>query len=149
MGGRLKEDQEIMSDNYPTIAHRWFGEVWNKGRVEAIDDMFAEDGIAHGLGDVSGSDLQGPAAFKPFVQSFRAIFPDINVAIEDTICEGDKIVARCTVRGTHLGSGNGIAATGRLISFDGICILRVKDGKIVEGWNSFDFLSMFRQMEAR
>jgi len=122
--------------------------VWNKGRAGAIDEMFAEDAIAHGLADASGGDLRGPADFKPFFHGFRAAFPDIQVTVEETVAEGDKLAARCTVTGTHTGEGIGFAATNQPVTFTGMCLLRIKDGKIVEAWNNFDFMSMFRQLGA-
>ena len=135
-----------MSDQNETILHRWFEEVWNKGRAEAIDEMFACDGIVHGLAGESSEELCGPEGFKPFFQSFRNAFPDLKVTVEDTVSEGDKVVARCTVRGTHTGEGIGIAPTEQPVEFSGICIVRVKDGQVVEAWNNFDFMKMFQQM---
>jgi steroid delta-isomerase-like uncharacterized protein len=139
--------QEVnMTDEYQTLIHRWFEEVWNKGRSEAIDEMFACEGIAHGLADQSGNELCGPEGFKPFFESFRNAFPDIRVTVEDTLVDGDRIAARCSVRGTHAGDGIGVAASNRPVAFTGICIVRVKDGKIVEAWNNFDFMTMFQQI---
>ncbi len=135
------------SDNAAFI-RRWFEEVWNKGREEAIDEMFAEEGVAHGLADEAGSDLRGPAGFKPFFRRFRDAFPDIRVAVKDCVCEGDRAAARCRVRATHAGGGLGVAATNNPIEFDGLCIVRVRDGQIVEAWNNFDFMSMFQQLGA-
>ncbi|HEV7903060.1 MAG TPA: ester cyclase [Pyrinomonadaceae bacterium] len=129
------------------VIHRWFEEVWNKGREEAIDELFAEDGIAHGLGDVAGAQLRGPGGFKPFFRSFRSAFPNIEVVVEDTIAEGDRVAARCTVRATHAGEGLGFAATQRPMEISGIAIVRVRDGKIVEAWNNFDFMGMFQQLQ--
>src|SRR3954470_229309 len=100
-----------MPDDRETIVHEWFEQVWNQGRVEAIDRLFAKDGIAHGLVDAEGNELRGPAGYKPFFHAFREAFPDIHVDVEDAIVEGDKIAARCVVRGTHLGQGLGIEAT--------------------------------------
>jgi steroid delta-isomerase-like uncharacterized protein len=135
-----------MSDPNQTLVHRWFEEVWNKGRAEAIDEMFACEGIAHGLADQSGNEMCGPEGFRPFFESFRNAFPDLEVTVEDTVVEGDKIAARCTVRGTHTGQGLGVDATNRPVTFTGMTIIRVKDGKIVEAWNNFDFMAMFQQM---
>jgi steroid delta-isomerase-like uncharacterized protein len=128
------------------VIHRWFEEVWNKGREEAIDELFAEDGIAHGLGDVAGAQLRGPGDFKPFFRSFRSAFPNIEVIVEDTVVEGDKVAARCRVRATHAGEGLGFAATQRPMEITGIVIVRVRDGKIIEAWNNFDFMGMFQQL---
>ncbi len=135
-----------MPEQVQTLLHRWFEEVWNKGRAEAIDEMLASDATAHGLVDSSGNEVQGTEAFKSFQQSFRNAFPDIQVSVEDTVTEGDKITARCTVKGTHTGEGVGLAPTDRKVEFNGICIVRVMDGKIVEAWNTFDFMTMFEQL---
>jgi steroid delta-isomerase-like uncharacterized protein len=130
------------------LMRRWFEEVWNKGRDEAIDELFAEEGVANGLADESGEALRGPAGFKPFFRRFREAFPEIEVTVEDTVSEGDKVAARCTVRGAHRGDSLGLAATNRPVEFTGICIVRVADGKIAEAWNNFDFMSMFQQLGA-
>ena len=127
---------------------RWFEEVWNKGREEAIDEMFAEDGVAYGLADETGAPLRGASGFKPFFRNFRGAFPDIEVTVEDTIAEGDRVAARCTVRATHAGDTLGMAATQKPMEITGICIVRISDGKIVEAWNNFDFMSMFQQLGA-
>jgi steroid delta-isomerase-like uncharacterized protein len=134
-----------MMDNKDFI-RRWFEEVWNKGREEAIDEMFAADGVAHGLeGDAP---IRGAAAFKPFFHKFREAFPEIKVTVEDVVTEGDKVAARCSVRGHHRGDTLGFAATDQPVEFDGMTIARIKDGKIVEAWNNFDFMKMFQQLDA-
>jgi steroid delta-isomerase-like uncharacterized protein len=128
------------------ILRRWFDEVWNQGRAETIDELFAADGIAHGLSGNEEGPMRGAADFKPFHQVFRGAFPDIEVIVEDMIAEGDKVAARCSVRGKHAGDHLGIAATNSPVSFDGIAIVRIVDGKIVEAWNNFDFLKMNKQV---
>ncbi|HEY0376079.1 MAG TPA: ester cyclase [Pyrinomonadaceae bacterium] len=128
------------------VMHRWFEEVWNKGREEAIDEMFAAEGVAHGFVDENGEELSGPAGFKPFFRRFREAFPDIQVSVEDCISEGDRAAARCRVRATHAGGGLGIAATNNSVDFTGLCIIHVRDGQIVEAWNNFDFTSLNQQI---
>jgi steroid delta-isomerase-like uncharacterized protein len=128
------------------LVRRWFEEVWNKGRAEAIDEMFAADGIAHGLSDDAENPLRGPADFKPFHETFRGAFPDIEVIVEDMIAEGDKVAARCSVRGKHTGDHLGVAASNAPVDFTGVSIVRIKDGKIVEAWNNFDFMRMNQQI---
>jgi steroid delta-isomerase-like uncharacterized protein len=137
-----------MSEENKVLIRRWFEEVWNKGREEAIDEMFAEDGIAHGLAQDAEAPLRGANGFKPFFHKFRAAFPDIEVVVEDTVSEGDKVAARCTVRGKHQSDSLGFAATQQPMEITGMSIVRVRDGKIVEAWNNFDFMSMFRQLGA-
>lgn len=140
--------EEKSAQENRAVIQRWFEEVWNKGREEAIDELFAEDGIANGLADETGESLRGPTGFKPFFQRFRNAFPDIEVIVEDTVSEGDKVAARCRVRGTHRGDTLGFVATNNAVDFTGICIVRIRDGKIVEAWNNFDFMSMSQQLNA-
>ncbi|MDT7604918.1 MAG: hypothetical protein QOF61_2915 [Acidobacteriota bacterium] len=137
-----------MSEDNGKFIRRWFEEVWNKGREEAIDEMFAADGVAHGLTGADGEPLRGAADFKPFFHTFREAFPDVEVVVEDTISEGDRVAARCTVRGLHRGDTLGYAATQLPTEFTGICIVRIRDGKIVEAWNNFDFMAMHQQLGA-
>ena len=135
------------SDN-AALVRRWFEEVWNKGRAEAVDEMFDEEGVAHGLADEGGAELRGPAHFRVFHQKFRGAFPDTEVVVEDAISEGDKVAARCTVRAVHRGDTLGFRATERPVEFTGMTFARVRGGKIVEAWNNFDFMSMFQQLGA-
>lgn len=135
-----------MDQAYDTLAHRWFEEVWNQGLESTIDELLTEDSIVHGLVDRDAGEIRGPAAFKPFVRRFRTAFPNLRVDVEDVVVEGDKIAARCVVTGTHTGPGVMSTPTGKSTQIAGMCIIRVKDGKIAEGWNNFDFLSLYQQL---
>ena len=131
-----------------TLIRRWFEEVWNKGRPDAIPEMFAQDGIAHGLSDDAANPLRGPAGFLPFHSQFREAFPNIEVVIEDQIAEGDMVATRCSVRGKHSGNSFGFAATQSQVEFTGMTITRIREDKIVEAWNNFDFMKMYQQLGA-
>jgi steroid delta-isomerase-like uncharacterized protein len=135
-----------MSEENKALFRRWFEEVWNQGRAEAIDELFAADGVAHGLAGAGGEEMRGPAGFREFHRSFREAFPDIRITVEDILAEGDKVAVRCAVRATHRTDSLGFAATDRPVDFEGMCIVRVRDGQIVEAWNSFDFMSMYQQL---
>lgn len=137
-----------MYEDNRALVERWFEEVWNNGREEAIDELFAADGVAHGLMGDAGGDLRGAAGFKPFFRRFRDAFPDIRVVVEDTVAEGDRVAARCSVSGSHQSDSLGFAASNQPVEFDGICIVRIRDGQIVEAWNNFDFMAMFVQVGA-
>lgn len=140
--------QERGLDGYETFLHRWFEEAWNKGREEAIDEMVADDVIAYGLTDEQGNAVSGINDFRRFFRNFRAAFPDINVTIEETLSDGDKIGAVCRVKATHSGDGLNLTATNLPIEFSGVLMVRLRDGKIAEAWNYFDFMTMFAQLGA-
>jgi len=128
------------------IIRRWFEEVWNKGRLSAIDEMAAANVIGHGQAQ-HGVDI-GLKEFRPFVQRLRGAFPDIRIAIHATIEQGDNVVARWTASMTHTGEFLGIAATGRKVVVTGTTIVRILDGKIVEGWDNWDQLGLLVQIGA-
>ena len=125
--------------------HRWFEEVWNNQNEAAIDEMFAEDGVGYGLGP---DNIVGPENFKAFHRKFVSAYPTLRVEVEDTIIQGDKIATRCKVTGSHDGHGIGVSPTNQPVEFTGMVIVRVRDGKIVEAWNEFNFMAMYQQVGA-
>ena len=135
-----------MSEANKELIRRWFEEVWNKGRAEAIEEMFDKNGIAHGLSDDPANPIKGPQGYRPFYDGLRQAFPNIVVVVEDMVAEGDKVAARCSVRAKHEGEFLGRAATQAPVEFTGITIVRVDNGKIVEAWNNFDFMTMYKQV---
>ena len=120
-----------------TLLHRWFDEVWNKGREDAIDEMMAKDCVVHGLADEHGKQLLGSAPFKAFYNNLRSEFSTIQIDVADILVDRDLMAARCVVTGTH--------KSGNPVNFGGVAIGRVKNGRIVEGWNHFDFHVMRQQ----
>lgn len=128
------------------LIRRWFEEVWNKNREEAIDEMLAEGCIHYGLGGNEGGVIKGPVEFKQFYKGFINAFPDIHVTVEDCISKGNKIAVRCTVRATHTGDSLGFKARGEQVEFTGIGFCRIEGGKFAEVWNEFDFMSMYRRL---
>jgi len=135
-----------LSQDNKALTERWFEEVWNKGRAEAIREMVTEDLFVHGLSDAKGEAIKGVKEFDRFHSQFVNAFPNIQVKVEDLIAEGDKVAARCTVSAKHTGDALGFAPTHADVDFTGIAIVRIKDGKIVEAWNNFDFMKMNRQL---
>ncbi|MGA3003348.1 MAG: ester cyclase [Acetobacteraceae bacterium] len=131
-----------MPGHADTFMHRWFEEVWNRGREDAIDEMMGEDTVIHGLQE----DIRGPEAFKPFHRQFRTAFPDMRISVEEVLIDGNMLAARCSVAGTHTGPGLPVQAAGKPASFTGMCMARVKDGKMIEGWYKLDFLSLYQQI---
>jgi predicted ester cyclase len=134
---------KFMSAQPDAVVRTWFKEVRNEGREQSIDRIMASDALAHGL---PGGTCCGPAAFRPVFQTFRGAFPDIHIEIEQSVSEGDKVAVYCRVTGTHTGDGLPIAPTGKRVDFHGVTIARVVDGTLREGWNCFDFLTMYQQL---
>ena len=135
-----------MSQTSKDLFQRWFTEVWNKARPEAIDEMLTADAAIHGLDDPGGTPISTPELFREFHKQFCGAFPGIVVTVEDMVAEGDKVAGRCSVRAKHSGDHLGIAATNADVAITGMAFIRVQDGKIAEAWNNFDFLKLNRQL---
>jgi predicted ester cyclase len=107
-----------------------------------------DDVAAYGLTDEEGKNISGINEFRRFFRNFRVAFPDIKVTVEETISDGDKIGAVCRVSGLHTGDGLKLRATNQPVDFSGILMVRLREGKIAEAWNYFDFMTMFAQLGA-
>lgn len=126
------------------LVHRFYDEVVNQGNIALLDELMAPDYVEYGNPTGSGSN-----GFKQFAAGLVAAFPDLNVTVEDIMANGNKVVARVTVRGTHLGTFMGnIPATGRKVVFTGIDIFEITDARIAARWNQRDLLGLVRQLGA-
>jgi steroid delta-isomerase-like uncharacterized protein len=135
-----------MAQEHSALIRRWFEEVWNKGRMEAIEEMTSPDVIGHGQAQ-HDTDV-GLDEFRNFAAGLRAAFPDMKVVIDQTLEQGDKVVARWTSTMTHTGEFLGFAASGKKATITGTSIQRIVDGKIVEGWDNWDQLGLLVQIGA-
>ena len=129
-------------ENKATV-RRYLEEAWNKGNVGIIDELMASDYSRYMSGPAQPLNREGQ---KQRITSFHKAFPDIHLTIEDLVAEGDKVVFRITIRGTHQGAFMGIAPTGKPVTVSAIDIARFADGKIVEHWGQMDSLGLMQQL---
>jgi steroid delta-isomerase-like uncharacterized protein len=136
-----------MSEENKALARRSW-EIANQHNpdliADLIDEMYTPDFVWH----EPDQDIQGSEEAKQFVATFFEAFPDLNVTVEDEIAEGDKVVTRWTIRGTHQGELMGIAPTEKQIELKGITIHRIEGDKIAEEWSRYDNLGMMQQLGA-
>jgi predicted SnoaL-like aldol condensation-catalyzing enzyme len=125
-----------MPNKNATLLAKWFDQVWNQGNESAIHDLFDRDAIAYGI---DGKVIKGPEGFLDFYRDFKKQFSNINITVDEAISEEDLESARCTVKAKEMNSE-------KEVLFTGICMVRVKNGKISEAWNHFDFLDMHKQL---
>jgi serine phosphatase RsbU (regulator of sigma subunit) len=124
------------------IFRRYVEEVTNRGNLELADEIF-DRYLAHQPGGLVLE--RGPEDVKRFNGEFRSAFHNFRLSIDEQIAEGDKVVSRITVRGTHQREFRGMAPTGKEIELKGITIFRFSpEGKVVETWDSYDQLSLMR-----
>ncbi len=120
-----------MTEANKTLVRRLVEEVFNGGRLEVIDELYAPE-LA--------------AAARRWITPFRASFPDVHMELVELIAEGDKVVVRATWSGTHQGDLLGIPATGRAVTVAVIEMARLANGQMVEHWSSWDQLGMLQQL---
>ena len=119
------------------VARRWLDDFWSAGDLTIVDEIYAPNCVRH---DPEGA-MVGQDAVRGFVAGIRAEFPDLHFTADDVIAEGDRVVVRYTATGTH-------APTGRRITFPGMDILRIQEGKIVESWPGYDNRFIEKQLGA-
>ena len=119
-------------------------EFWNKGNIEAADELMAANAtiVLPGRGRVSLAD------FKAFAASLRGAFPDWYATTDELLAEGARVAERWTGRGTHRGEFEGMASTGRQVTVPGTVFYRLASGKITEFQGLFDGLAMMQQLGA-
>lgn len=132
-----------MSADNKALVRRYVEEVLNKGNLALIDELFAPTFIDH---DSSMPEAKGPAGVKRLAAMVRDSFSDLQFMVEDMVAEGDRVVYRYSVRGTHTGPFMGIAPTGKQFAVTGIHIYRVAGGKLQEEWENWDMLGLMRQL---
>jgi steroid delta-isomerase-like uncharacterized protein len=136
-----------MTDANKALAHHWFDRVWNQGREDAIDELFASHGKSHDF-PAPGDVLVGPEDFKKVHRVFHQTFSNLHVTVKQAIADGDHVAIRWVATMKHTGDGLGFPATGRDVSFGGASMICVHDGKIVDGWNHLDFTHVTHELQA-
>ncbi len=129
-----------MSEQNKALIRRFYMELVNERRLELADEMILEDFDDHAARGT------GLANFKSLYAVMLRIFPDIEAKIEDLIAEGDMVAARVEFSATQAGSFRGFQPANRKVTFSGMDIFRLKEGKIAERWAQRDFLGMLEKL---
>jgi steroid delta-isomerase-like uncharacterized protein len=125
-----------MANANVALVRRWFEEVWNQKRADTIHELIAPDGVCY----TDAGELRGPEEFRTRNHvPLLAALPDLRIDVEDTVAEGDQVVIRWFARGSHTGHGLGLAPTGQTVAFRGMTWVRIRDGRMVEGWDCWNF----------
>ncbi len=133
----------MSADENKTRVDRLVDQIWDKGSLAAVEELFSPNVLDHNPSPGQASGLEGQ---KQSVSEFRAAFPDLHTTNDDLVAEGDKVVLRWSGHGTHQGSLFGIPPTGKQATFTGIEIYRLESGKVVERWAEFDVLGIMQQL---
>lgn len=119
------------------VAERFYALV-AAGRIEDAVAVAAPDFQGHGLG--------GREDLRHELEMWAAAFPDLDITVDDTIVEDDRVAVRMRLRGTHTGTFAGLAASGRRFEIRGTDVVRVVDGHVAEAWPLVDLAGLLAQV---
>ncbi|MGE5333335.1 MAG: ester cyclase [Nitrososphaerota archaeon] len=135
----------LSPDEIKAATRRYMDELYNKGNTAVVNEQLAPNFVYHTALPPITPDREG------IIQEaimLRTAFPDLHVSLDDLLVEGDRLVFRWTMRGTHEGDFLGVPATHKQVTFSGLTLGRNVEDKTVEAWNFPGTLSLFQQMGA-
>jgi steroid delta-isomerase-like uncharacterized protein len=135
----------VMAESNVKIVNQLIQGVFNARNADKIGDFFAKNGKWHGgvLGTVEG--------VENMIGLFKGVFsaiPDLHLTVQETIAQGDTVVVRVVVEGTHKGNLLGIPATGKHLRWDGVDLYKLANGKVTDDWAGDDYLAIMVQTGA-
>lgn len=142
----IKEESKMKTEENKAIVRKFIEEVVNKHNLEVVDELFAPTYVLHLAGNPEP--MKGAESVKQAAQMYSSAFPDWHNTLDMVIAEGNIVVTQWTERGTHQGVFQGIAPTGKQVTFIGMDIFRIDNGKIVEQWVYADMLGFMQQIGA-
>jgi steroid delta-isomerase-like uncharacterized protein len=134
----------MSTEHHMRIIERYATDVWSKGDLDAVDDIFTTDRVRHGP-ELEGTS-EGAAGHKELVTVYRTCLPDLVLTVEAQTAEGDTVCTRWRAQGTNLGPTLGVPPTGRACDVFGFWMHRFEGEQIVEEWTVWDTHGFLRQI---
>jgi steroid delta-isomerase-like uncharacterized protein len=132
-------------DANKTVAKNFYENVFNAHKADAASQYIAANGVNHS--PEPGHTGQGLEDIQKELAEFITAFPDIHFSVDQQVAEGDMVATLLTMTGTNSGAmGPGMPATNKAVKVQGLDLVRIKDGKLVDRWGYFDSRSMMMQM---
>ena len=131
-----------MAEDLQALARRAYA-IMSGGDLDELDELMVPGFIDH---DPEPDQAPGAEGVKEAFRRIRTGFPDLKLTPEAIYTDGDTVIARVRVTGTHNGEFSGIPPTGKSIDTAVIDIVRVEDGKAVERWGVFDAVKLMQQL---
>jgi predicted ester cyclase len=141
----MKGEAINMSEAEKALRRYWYEEVVNKGNIDLMDQVLGPGYLYHGPSDAR---IDGIDGLKGALRQVLAAFPDISATVKEIVAEGNIVATRLTISAHHNGPYMGIPPTGKPVGFELTNFARFISGKIVEDWDNYDLLAIFRQIGA-
>jgi steroid delta-isomerase-like uncharacterized protein len=129
----------------PALVSAFYERIWNCGDLEAVEELLSEDFRFRGS---LGSELEGREPFRGYVRAIRGALADYRCDILDCVSENDRAFARMRFSGRHVGTFQGFAPSGKIVSWAGAALFRLKSDVIAELWVVGDLSSLSAMLGA-
>ena len=126
------------------IMQRIYEEVFSQGNLDVIDELLADDFVEHE--ELPPGIPQGKGAPRAFTTMFRSAFPDFRMTVEEMLQDGNKVITRVRVSGTHKGEFMGMPPTDNKFDVAAIDIIEFRDDKAIGHWGVMDMAAMMEQL---
>jgi steroid delta-isomerase-like uncharacterized protein len=146
-GDTTKGEVAMSADKNKELAERFHGDIFQQGNLDVADEIIAPGFVIHSPG-YPPEWTRGPEGTKQLAAAIIAAFPDRKFVSEDVLAEGDEVLIRWSMSGTHQAELMGVPATGRPVSVTGFDLFRISRGKIAELWQNWDQLGLLQQVGA-
>ena len=139
---RPSEQVQVSPEQHKAVTRRVFDDLFNRGRYEAIAEIYTKDCVVHHNNKTTSLDEAVSEG-----KGWRSAAPDLQMTPNEMTVQGDIVTVSWTAKGTHTGKGNGLVRpTGKHILVHGASRFRIVNGKIAEVWNNYDRNEIFRQL---
>jgi|SRR5579862_7934359 len=129
---------QSISEQNKKLIERWFEQIWNQGRREVIEELFAEDGVFYD----GPTTFRGPREFEQFYDRMCSQFSDFQIRPIISLSENDLVCMHWAVTCRHIESSKTVELTG-------MSVVRIRDGQFVEGWQNWDAARVEAQLSGK
>jgi steroid delta-isomerase-like uncharacterized protein len=133
----------MSTEENKALTRHFYEEVFNNKNMAGVDAFVAPNIIDHSLPPGAPGGIE---SVRQAITMLLTAFPDLNLTLEDIIAEGNRVVVRWTMHGTHQGASLGMPPTGKQFTIPGVSLLCLESGMAVEAWIVQDQLSMLQQL---
>jgi steroid delta-isomerase-like uncharacterized protein len=125
---KFRTQAKVEEKNKAVVNRMW--EAWNKEDIDTIKELMAPEFVRYIPSN--SIDIRSPEERVAFIKAIHVAIPDVNFSVAELYADGDRVIYRFIMRGTHQGEWKGAPATGKKFEISGIGILRIENGKVVE-----------------
>ena len=146
----IKNNKDMEKEAYKKTMNRLVEDVWNKQNLAILPEVFTENAVLHdgGTSEIGGQDLKGIPDFREnYMRTAMKAFPDIQHEVTNLFIDGNKIAMRFKGQGIHKGEFYGVAATNKMLRYEGIAIFKMEGNRIAEVWTNSNFGKQLAALE--